>query len=321
MELRHLRYFCVVAEELNMTRAAEKLFIAQPPLTRQIKQLEEEIGAPLFIREARGLSLTPAGKFFLEQARQILDKVNTTVSDTRRIASHGKVIFGIGFVPSVFYGQLPILVRRLRQNKNLEIVLHELKTGDQVEALKTGLIDIGFGRLRIDDPEVDQELLFNEPIIAALPASHPLAQKRPSLKELSEIPMICYPAGRAPNFVDISLGLFHRRGLRINVAQQVNDVQTALGLVASEMGFCLVPEQVRRVHREDIAFVHLDDDNITSPVLCCRRREPPNAVMRLSNVILEELVENRRTGRYPPATERDGGSPRRPPEGAEDSAP
>lgn len=299
MELRHLRYFCVVADELNMTRAAEKLFIAQPPLTRQIKQLEEEIGAQLFVREARGLRLTPAGKYFQEQARQILDKINTTVEDTRRVAAHGKVIFGIGFVPSVFYGQLPTLVRRLRQNKNVEIVLHELKTGQQVEALKTGRIDIGFGRLRIDDPEVDQEMLFDEPIIAALPASHPLAGKMPSLKELSELPMIAYPAGNGPNFTDISLGLFHRRGLRINVVQQVNDVQTALGLVASEMGFTLVPEQVRRLHREEIAFVPLDDDSITSPVLCCRRKEPPNAIMRLTNKILEELVENRLTGRYP----------------------
>lgn len=299
MELRHLRYFCVVADELNMTRAAEKLFIAQPPLTRQIKQLEEEIDAQLFVREARGLRLTPAGKYFQEQARQILDKINTTVEDTRRVAAHGKVIFGIGFVPTIFYGQLPSLVRRLRQNKNVEIVLHELKTGEQVEALKTGRIDIGFGRLRIDDPEVDQEMLFDEPIIAALPASHPLASTMPTLKELSELPMIAYPAGNGPNFADISLGLFHRRGLRINVVQQVNDVQTALGLVASEMGFTLVPEQVRRLHREDIAFVPLDDDSITSPVLCCRRKEPPNAIMRLTNKILDELVENRLTGRYP----------------------
>lgn len=300
MELRHLRYFCVVAEELNLTRAAERLFIAQPPLTRQVKQLEEEIGAVLFNRKPRGLELTEAGQYFLDQARQILDKVDATVADTRRISQHGKTVFAIGFVPSIFYGQLPLMVRRLRRNKNLEIVLHELKTREQIDALKSGKIDLGFGRLRIDDPDVEQELLFNEPMIAALPASHPLAKKMPSMKELADIPLITFPSGSGPNFADITQGLFHRRGLRVNVIQQVNDVQTALSLVASDMGFTLVPEQVRRLGREGVEYVPLDDDSITSPVLASRRKgENPNAVMRLANTILHELVENRLTGRYP----------------------
>ncbi|WP_203143695.1 LysR family transcriptional regulator [Marinobacter mangrovi] len=300
MELRHLRYFCVVAEELNLTRAAERLFIAQPPLTRQVKQLEEEIGAVLFNRKPRGLELTEAGQYFLDQARQILDKVDATVADTRRISQHGKTVFAIGFVPSIFYGQLPLMVRRLRRNKNLEIVLHELKTREQIDALKSGKIDLGFGRLRIDDPDVEQELLFNEPMIAALPASHPLAKKMPSMKELADIPLITFPSGPGPNFADITQGLFHRRGLRVNVIQQVNDVQTALSLVASDMGFTLVPEQVRRLGREGVEYVPLDDDSITSPVLASRRKgEDPNAVMRLANTILHELVENRLTGRYP----------------------
>ncbi|MEE3118839.1 MAG: LysR family transcriptional regulator, partial [Pseudomonadota bacterium] len=105
MELRHLRYFVAVAEAGNLTRAAEKLFIAQPPLTRAIKQLEEEVGVELFIRKPRGLELTTGGEYFLEQAKQVLDKVNATVDDTRRIARHRKTLFSIGFVPSVFYGQ------------------------------------------------------------------------------------------------------------------------------------------------------------------------------------------------------------------------
>ena len=105
MELRHLRYFVAVAEEGNLTRAAEKLFIAQPPLTRAMKQLEEEIGVELFIRKPRGLELTNGGEYFLEQARQILDKVTATVDDTRRIAQHRKTIFSIGFVPRIERGR------------------------------------------------------------------------------------------------------------------------------------------------------------------------------------------------------------------------
>lgn len=300
MELRHLRYFVAVAEEGNLTRASEKLFIAQPPLTRQIKQLEEEIRVQLFIRKPRGLELTQAGIYFLVQVRQILDRVEATIADTRRIDQHGKTVFAIGFVPSVFYGQLPLMVRRLRQNRNLEIVLHELKTREQVEALKVGRIDIGFGRLRIEDPDVEQELLFDEPMIAALPKSHPLTKQPPTMKELSEIPMIAFPSSQGPNFSDITQGLFHRRGLRVHVIQQVNDLQTALSLVASDMGFTLVPEQVRRLSREGVDYMPLEDDHITTPVIASRRRgENPNAIMRLANTILYELVENRLTGRYP----------------------
>src|SRR5690554_3209534 len=300
MELRHLRYFIAVAEAGNLTRAAEQLFIAQPPLTRAIKQLEEDVGVELFLRKPRGLELTSGGEYFLGQARQVLDKVNATVDDTRRITRHRKTLFSIGFVPSVFYGQLPLMVRRLRQNKNLEIVLHELKTREQVEALKAGKIDIGFGRLNIQDPDVEQELLFDEQMIAAVPANHPLTRHPPSMKELSEVPMITFPAGAGPNFSDITQGLFHRRGLRVNVIQQVNDVQMALSLVASDMGFTLVPEQVRRLQREGVEYMPLADDHITAPVLASRRAgENPNAIMRLTNTILAELVDNRKRGLYP----------------------
>jgi DNA-binding transcriptional LysR family regulator len=300
VELRHLRYFCTVAEELNLTRAAERLHIAQPPLTRQIKQLEEEVGTELFKRGPRGLTLTPAGQFFLEHARQVLEKVKTTVLATRRLAQDQRAVFGIGFVPSVFYGQLPSMVRRLRQNNNVEIVLMELLTLQQVQALKAGRIDIGFGRVRVDDPEIDQEMLFDEPILAALPCAHRLAKSTPCLAELADCPLIAYPATPGPNFADIVIGLFRQRGLGVNVIQYVNDVQTAIGLVASEMGYTLVPEQVSRIQRDDVAYVRLAEGNITSPVLCCRRREPPTELMLQVNEILRELVENRLAGRYPP---------------------
>tara|TARA_B100000780_G_scaffold278346_1_gene251552 strand:+ start:1663 stop:2535 length:873 start_codon:yes stop_codon:yes gene_type:complete len=290
-----------VADELNLTRAAEKLFIAQPPLTRQIKQLEEEIGVALFVREARGLSLTPAGEYFLKQAVCILEKVDNSVEETRNVADHGRVVFSIGFVPSVFYGQLPSLVRRLRQRSNIEVVLHELKTAEQVEALKTGKIDIGFGRIRVPDlgSDVEQTVLFQEPIVVALPASHPLAKQPVKMEDLAKLPIILFPSGQGPNFADICLGLFALRALDIKVTQQVNDLQTALGLVASEMGFSLVPEQVRRLNRDDVAFVRLEDKSITTPVVCSRRKEENSETMEFALSILDELVQNRLTGRYP----------------------
>lgn len=299
MELRHLRYFVAVAEEKSLTKAAARLYIAQPPLSRQIKELEEMVGVPLFIRRPRGMELTSGGEFFLEQARQILHKVDTAIIDTRHISQSRKTLFSIGFVPSIFYSQLPLLVRRLRSNKNLEIMLYELKTREQIEALKSGKIDIGLGRVRIDDPDVEQVLLFDEPLLAAVPTGHPLTRHPPTMADLAEHPMVAFPASAGPNFADLTLNLFHQKGLKVNVVQQVNDIQTALALVASEMGFTLVPEQVRSLHRDGVQYMSLADDHITTPVIMSRRRgENPNAVMRLTLTIINELVENRLSGRY-----------------------
>lgn len=300
MELRHLRYFCVVAEELNLTCAAERLHMSQPPLSRQIKQLEEEVGDKLFERSSRGLRLTPTGQFFQQHAIQILEKVDATLESTRRMARSKRVMFGIGFVPSVFYGQLPLLVRDLRQKDNVELSLAELTTVQQVQALKAGRIDMGFGRLRIDDPDVEQEVLFDEPMIAALPCDHPLVGTNPNLEALARYPLILFPAKPRPSMADMVLGLFRRKGLKVEVVQEANELQTALGLVASEIGISLVPEQVKRVQRDGISYAYLADKSITTPVICSRRRrEPPSPAMQEANAILEGLVENRRSGRYP----------------------
>lgn len=296
MELRHLRYFMVVAQELNMTRAAEKLCISQPPLTRQIRQLEEKLVTQLFIRTSRGLELTPSGHYFLQQTSTILDQLNTSIKGARQVALHQKSVFSIGFVPSVFYDELPLIVRRLRRNKNLEVVLYDLKGYEQIEALKSGKIDIGFGRVQIEDPDIAQEVLFNEPLIAAMPAEHPLNQPL-TLQQLAQLPLITFPANVWPNFADMTLGLFYREGLKVQVMQQVADLQTALSLVASDMGFSLVPEQVRSMQREGVKFVALADQSITTPLVVSRRRvEYPNAAMRLVNTILAEVAEKRLTG-------------------------
>lgn len=299
MELRHLNYFCAVAEELNFTRAAKRLHMAQPPLTRQIKQLEEEIGVSLFERNPRGVSLTGPGQFFYEHTLQILEKVDSTVAATQRIARSKRELFGIGFVPSAFYGQLPLLVRKLRQKDNVELILAELTSIQQVQALKAGRIDIGFGRLQIDDPEVEQEVLYEEPMMVALPEGHALEGTRPTLAELAKEPLIVFPAKPRPSLADMVLGQFHRRGLKVEVAQETNELQTALGLVVAGLGFTLVPEQVSRLKRQGIVYVYLADDSITSPVLCSRRKgEVPSATMLEANETLRVLLENRLKGLY-----------------------
>ena len=155
-----------------------------------------------------------------------------------------------------------LIVRRLRSNKNLEVVLHDLKAQEQIEALKSGRIDIGFGRIEIEDPDVAQEILFLEPLIVALPSGHPLSHQQPTLQQLSELPLVIYPASGGPNFADMIMTIFYRQGLKVQVIQQVHDLQTALSLVASDMGFSLVPGQVKSLRREAVEFVRSEERRV-----------------------------------------------------------
>ena len=159
MELRHLRYFVAVAEEKNFTRAAERLHIAQPPLSRQMQQLEEDLGVALIEKGTRPLRLTDAGRFFLAHAKPLLDQVQELKAMTQRVGKLDRTL-AIGFVASTLYGQLPEIIRRYRERyPEVEVTLHEMMTIDQMEALKEGRIDVGFGRLKSEDPSIRRILL------------------------------------------------------------------------------------------------------------------------------------------------------------------
>lgn len=274
MELRHLRYFQALAQTLNFTRAAEQLHIAQPPLSRQIQQLEEELGVTLLER-ARPLRLTEAGRYFHEHSNALLHQLDTLCENTRRIGLGKKTWMGIGFAPSTLYGVLPELIRRLRANESqeleLELGLSEMTTVQQVEALKAGRIDVGFGRIHIDDPAVVQQVLNADRLIAVLPASHPLVGQSASLQQLADEPFVLYPGNPRPSYADHVLALFASHGISIKVAQWTNELQTAIGLVGAGIGVTLVPESVRILHRDDIGYCSLLEANATSPIILSHR--------------------------------------------------
>lgn len=270
MELRHLRYFQMLAQTLNFTRAAERLHIAQPPLSRQIQQLEEELGVTLLER-GRPLHLTEAGRFFHEHSSTLLEQLTHICENTRRIGRGEKAWLGIGFAPSTLYGVLPELIRRLRSDVELELGLSEMTTLQQVDALKTGRIDIGFGRIRIDDPSIQQQVLTIDQLVAALPTGHRLLNKPASLAELAREPFVLYPGNPRPSYADHVLALFASHDLQIRVAQWTNELQTAIGLVAAGIGITLVPASVQVLHRDDIGYTSLRESNATSPIIVSRR--------------------------------------------------
>ena len=270
MELRHIRYFQAVAQTLNFTRAAERLNIAQPPLSRQIQQLEEHLGTALLER-SRPLQLTEAGRFFYEQSDTLLKQLEQLCENTRRIGQGQRQWLGIGFAPSTLYAVLPELIRELRRDADLELGLQEMTTLQQIEALKSGRIDIGFGRIHFDDAAIHQQVLREDPLVAVLPVGHHLIGQPITLERLSKERFVLYPANPRPSYADHVLALFANHGMGIQVSQWANELQTALGLVAAGLGITLVPASVQQQHRADLLYAQLEDSEAVSPIILSRR--------------------------------------------------
>ncbi|PYC25214.1 LysR family transcriptional regulator [Pseudomonas jessenii] len=270
MELRHIRYFQAVAETLNFTRAAERLNIAQPPLSRQIQQLEEHLGTALLER-TRPVQLTEAGRYFHEHSGMLLKQLEQLCENTRRIGEGQRQWLGIGFAPSTLYALLPELIRELRRDSDLELGLQEMTTLQQIEALKSGRIDIGFGRIHFDDGAIHQQVLYEDPLVAVLPTGHRLQGETITLERLSHESFVLYPANPRPSYADHVLALFANHGMGLRVSQWANELQTALGLVAAGLGITLVPASVQQQHRADLTYAPIQDSEAVSPIILSRR--------------------------------------------------
>ncbi len=271
MELRHLRYFQEVCRTRSFSRAAENLHIAQPPLSRQIQQLEQKLNATLFHR-TRPLALTEAGRYLYQQLDSLFSQLDRIVSDTRRIAHHQPQRLNIGFAPSILYGQLPAIIRTLRDSQNIDVGIHEMATQAQITALKRGSIDIGFGRIPIQDPDIVQSVLQEDPLLVALPQHHPLVAQRIDMASLSRQAMILYPASPSPSYADDILAQFRQRQLPVNISQRANDMQTAIGLVAAGLGIALVPDVARQIRRSGVVYRAIHDARLVSPIVVSHRK-------------------------------------------------
>ena len=272
MDLRQLRYFVAVATTRNFTRAAEQMHIAQPPLSRQIQQLEEELGVQLIQRNSRPVRLTEAGRLFYEQSLQVLQKVDQMKTGARQAASGQRQSISIAYVASTLYGGLPMLVRMFRQRyPDTDVHLVDLRSVQQMAELKTGRIDLGFGRVRTRDVSVARTVLREERLVLALPPSSPLAVNRGriTLKEIAQERLIVFPKEPRPSYADQVLSLLHDQGIRLAEVHEVRELQAALGLVACEMGVCIIPAAARL--RSDLVYRLIDDERATSPVILSHR--------------------------------------------------
>ena len=293
MDVRQLRYFIAVANARNFTRASEQLHIAQPPLSKQIQLLEEELGVQLLLRTSRPLQLTEAGRMFYEQALQIINRLDQLKTTMQQTGLHQRQTLSMGFVASTLYGGLPMLVRKLRQHyPNLDIQLVELTSMQQFEALKSGRIDVGFGRIRSNDASVARTVLREERLVLAISPDSPLAASDGpiGLKELNAQKLIVYPKEPRPSFADHILSILNDQAIRPSEIHEVREIQSALGLVAAQSGLCLIPASARL--RNDLHYRLIDDPRATSPIILAHRIEDNAWYIDAIKELVAEMYED-----------------------------
>lgn len=257
MELRQLRYFLAVAEELHFGRAAARMHITQPPMSQQIRRLEEELGVRLFDRSRRSVRLTRAGKTLLEEARKALAQAERVEDVARRLREGAIGQLTVGFVGSALYGPLPRMLRAFRSREPaVELSLRENVTPALVEDICDRRIDVAFVRPPVVETVIQSRVVASEPLLAAIPAGHPLCRhKQPiPLSAFAEEAFVLFARQLGPGYLDAVLQACRRAGFTPVQTYQATQIHTIVGLVAAGLGVSLVPQSVANLHLSDIAY-------------------------------------------------------------------
>jgi DNA-binding transcriptional LysR family regulator len=291
MELRQLRYFVTVAEELHFGRAAESLHLSQPALSKQIQALEDSLEIQLFERTKQWVRLTSAGQRFLETAHRILREVEEGIQVTRQVANGAIGRLRIGFTEATLFSLAPEIVRTYRsQYPQVELMLTSGGTEAQVEALRTHQIDVGFVYLPIREPSLSIHPLFEETYIAALPASHRLTrQKEIALQSLANEPLIFYPRSLAPVLYTNFIRCCEQAGFIPNVVQEAELAQTRLGLAAAGVGITFVLADMQNLSAKGIVYRSLIGDFLTLKLALAWRQNESSPVVHEFLKVLASL--------------------------------
>jgi DNA-binding transcriptional LysR family regulator len=268
LELRHLRYFLAVAEELHFARAAERLHLSQPPLSQQIRKMEEIIGYQLFVRTSRSVRLTPAGDALLEKARRTLRNVQRDIEDVRSVGGGEVGSLNVGFVGSAMLTSLPETFSRYRgAYPRVHLRLYEGFTSFVLDGLKNGTMDVGILR-DSDAPEtLNVKPLFSETFVAVLPAKHPCAgQKSISARILHNEPFVYYPRTAGARAFEKPMTIFEEHGFRPNIVQEASDWLTILRLVGAGFGVSVAPSCIRRMSSPGIVCLPIRGTKVISSI-------------------------------------------------------
>jgi DNA-binding transcriptional LysR family regulator len=298
VELRHLRYFVAVAEELHFGRAAARLHMAQPPLSQAIRRLEDAVGCPLLTRTSRSVRLTPAGAAFLERARRTLRNVEDDVEEARGIGAGETGRLNVGFVGSGMLTTLPaILSRYVAAYPLVQLQLHESYTARVIEALLGGDVDTGIVR---DAEPVDGLVatpMLSEPFVAVLPVDHPsAAEASMSVAALADTPFVSPPRSAGPRAFEKPLALCEEHGFRPRIAHEASHWLTILRLVGVGLGVSLAPACVRHIQSPGVVCVPLRETHVVSDLeLLHRAGEHRPMVHAFGRIATGEEEGRRRT--------------------------
>ncbi|MBD3887037.1 LysR family transcriptional regulator [Phormidium tenue FACHB-886] len=283
MELRQLQYFLAVAEALSFSQAARQLNMAQPPLTRQIRQLEQELGVQLFDRNSRRVELTEVGRVFVEEARRILEQVEQSIKVTQR-ASRGEVgRLVIAFEGSSAYDVIPASLKAYRERfPDVELMVLGMTTEQQVEALQNDQIQVGFvvPPLQHHVEDLVVETVLEEPLILALPAAHPLAaQSKVKVRSLTNEAFILGQRNSGCGWYDQVIAMCRRAEFSPRVAQEVNEMQVLLGLVAAGLGVAILSGAAKQFQRSGVVYRELQPSLSEVALAIAYRMNDPVAVL------------------------------------------
>ncbi|EIU7148441.1 TPA: LysR substrate-binding domain-containing protein [Pseudomonas aeruginosa] len=300
MELRHLRYFIAVAEELHFGRAAERLGISQPPLSQQIQALEEEIGARLFERTNRRVELTDAGRLFLDESRQVLAQVDKAVLLARRAHLGELGELKIGFTSSApFTSTIPSSIHAFRKAyPDVHLDLQEMSSRQVLKALLEESLQVGVIRPLALPDAVHWVELFREPLVAVLRADHPLAagsEDGLAIAALAEEPFVFFPRSYGTGLYDQVIALTRQAGFSPRIAQEASEAMTIIGLVSAGLGVSILPASFRRTRVDGVVYRTLSDPEATTAVWLVRRqKEGSPLALSFIDLVTREAASLRR---------------------------
>jgi DNA-binding transcriptional LysR family regulator len=293
MELRQLRYFVAVADELHFGRAAEKLHMSQPPLSVQVGRLEQELGVALFDRTTRRVALTPAGRHLQKRVHDLEIEVDSLRAEMRDYADGLTGTLTAGFVSSANYTVLPGVVRLFRSRRpQVTLELAPLTSTEQITRLRNGSLDVGIVRDDVADDDAGTlavDVVYEERLVACLSVEHPLAgRSEVTPEEIAEVPMISYPRSLMGGYVDRVAAVFADAGAAMRVVEEVVHQETALGFVAAGVGTSILPESVKQMVPPSIAVVPLAGSP-TTRLLAVRSARAENT--SIGDVFVDCLVQ------------------------------
>lgn len=293
MELRHLRYFVMVAEELHFGRAAERLHMTQQPLSQQIYQLEVELGVSLFHRTKRRIQLTNAGKVFFEESRQLLLQAERAIEKARQAARGEIGRLSIGFSGFATYSVLPKVLQTFRQRfPKVELNLEEMSTSVQIQALQEKQIHLGLMIPPVNDKSLVVELLLQEPLVVVLPKTHSLAKESDLvLSALANEPFILVPRHLEPGYYDLCISLFQQAGFSPKVVQKASQKQTILGLVSAGMGVSLAPASICNISRAGVVYTNLSAPASKVNLAAVWQQDETSSVLQAFLEVIREIVQ------------------------------